>query len=163
MHRLYCGAKYRLRRKRRYLFEGKAALQSKKWVLRFAETSYSLGGGYGSTYSFSTLVGDVTILRLKFETDGVTYNLGVIDNKQSGSDKPINEEEIKPEINNRGIWIIIAIILIVALILLAPLLPTIISFLLKAIVWIFKGLWWLISAPFRLIKTIIEKIKEKRG
>ena len=143
--------------------EGKAALQSKKWVLRFAETSYSLGGGYGSTYSFSTLVGDVTILRLKFETDGVTYNLGVIDNKQSGSDKPINEEEIQPEINNRGLWIIIAIILIVALILLAPLLPTIISFLLKVIVWIFKGLWWLISAPFRLIKTIIEKIKEKRG
>ena len=127
--------------------EGKAALQSKKWV----------------TYSFSTLVGDVTILRLKFETDGVTYNLGVIDNKQSGSGKPINEEEIQPEINNRGLWIIIAIILIVALILLAPLLPTIISFIGKLIVWIFKGLWWLISAPFRLIKTIIEKIKEKRG
>lgn len=143
--------------------EGKAALQSKKWVLRFAETSYSLGGGYGSTYSFSTLVGDVTILRLKFETDGVTYNLGVIDNKQSGSDKPINEEEIQPEINERGKWILIAIILIVALILLAPLLPTIISFLLKAIVWIFKGLWWLICAPFRLIKMIVEKIKEKRG
>ncbi len=108
--------------------EGKAALQSKKWVLRFVETDYSLGGGYVSTYSFSTLFGDVTILRLKFETDGVTYNLGVIDNKQSGSDKPINEEEIQPEINNRGLWIIIAIILIVALILLAPLLPTIISF-----------------------------------
>ena len=143
--------------------EGKAALQSKKWVLRFAETSYSLGGGYGSTYSFSTLVGDVTILRLKFETDGVTYNLGVIDNKQSGSDKPINEEKIQSEINNRGLWIIIAIILIVALILLAPLLPTIISFIGKLIVWIFKGLWWLISAPFRLIKTIIEKIREKRG
>lgn len=143
--------------------EGKAALQSKKWVLRFAETGYSLGGGYGSTYSFSTLVGDVTILRLKFETDGVTYNLGVIDNKQSGSGKPINEEEIQPEINNRGLWIIIAIILIVALILLAPLLPVIISFIGKLIVWIFKGLWWLISAPFRLIKAIIEKIKERRG
>ena len=89
--------------------------------------------------------------------------MGVIDNKQSGSDKPINEEEIKPEITTRGIWIIIAIIVIVALILLAPLLPTIISFLLKVIVWIFKGLWWRISAPLRLIKTIIEKIKEKRG
>lgn len=143
--------------------EGKAALQSKKWVLRFAETSYSLNSGTGSVTSFSTMVGDVTILRLKFETDGITYNLGVIDNKQTGGDKPINEEEIKPEINERGKWIIIAVILIVALILLAPLLPVIISFIGKLIVWISKGLWWLISAPFRLIKAIIEKIKERRG
>ena len=137
--------------------EGKAALRGKKWVLRFAETSYSLNSGYGSTTSFSTLVGDVTILRLKFETDGVTYNLGVIDNKQTGSDKPSNEETIQPEINNRGKWILIAIILIIALILLAPLLPTIISFLIKAIVWICKGLWWLISAPFKLIGKAFKK------
>ena len=142
--------------------EGKAALQGKKWVLRFAETSYTLNSGYGSTTSFSTLVGDVTILRLKFETDGVTYNLGVIDNKQTGSDKPSNEETIQPEINKRGKWILIAIVLIIALILLAPLLPVILSFLGKAIVWICKGLWWLISAPFRLFKWIVEKIKEKR-
>lgn len=142
--------------------EGKAALQGKKWVLRFAETSYSLTGGYGSTTEMSTLVGDVTILRLKFETDGVTYNLGVIDNKQTGSDKPSNEEEIQPEINNRGKWILIAIIAIIALILLAPLLSVIISFLGKLIVWLFKGLWWLISAPFKLIGKGIDKIKEKR-
>lgn len=143
--------------------EGKAALQGKKWVLRFAETSYSLNSGQGSTTSFSTLVGDVTILRLKFETDGVTYNLGVIDNKQTGSDKPSNEEQIKPEINNRGKWILIALAVILALILLAPLLPAIITFLIKLIGWIFKGLWWLISAPFKLIGKGIQKIKEKRG
>ena len=131
--------------------EGKAALRGKKWVLRFAETSYQILSGYGSTTEYSTLVGDVTILRLKFETDGVTYNLGVIDNKQTGSDKPSNEEEIKPEINNRGKWILIALAIILALILLAPLLPTIVTFLIKLIGWIFKGLWWLISAPFKLI------------
>ena len=135
--------------------EGKAALRGKKWVLRFAETSYSLNSGQGSVTSFSTLVGDVTILRLKFEMDGVTYNLGVIDNKQTGSDKPSNEEEIKPEINNRGKWILIALAVILALILLAPLLPTIITFLIKVIGWIFKGLWWLISAPFKLIAKAI--------
>lgn len=143
--------------------EGKAALRGKKWVLRFAETSYSLNSGQGSYTTFSTLVGDVTILRLKFETDGVTYNLGVIDNKQTGSDKPSNEEQIKPEINNRGKWILIALAVILALILLAPLLPMIITFFIKLIGWIFKGLWWLISAPFKLIGKVIEKIKEKRG
>lgn len=137
--------------------EGKAALRGKKWVLRFAETSYTLNSGQGSVTSFSTLVGDVTILRLKFETDGVTYNLGVIDNKQTGSDKPSNEEQIQPEINKRGKWILIVIIIIFALILLAPLLPTIITFLIKLIGWIFKGLWWLISAPFKLIAKAVNK------
>lgn len=70
------------------------ALKGKKWVLRFAETSYSSTSGGMSTVAFSTLVGDVTILRLKFETDGVTYNLGVIDNKQTGGRDPVNEQEI---------------------------------------------------------------------
>ena len=34
---------------------------------------------------------DVTILRLKFETDGVVYNLGVVDNKQTSSVIPDGE------------------------------------------------------------------------
>ena len=56
-------------------------LKGKKWVLRFTETAYSFTPDYtgtGSQYSSSTVVGDVTILRLKFETDGITYNLGTI-------------------------------------------------------------------------------------
>ena len=36
---------------------------------------------------------DVTILRLKFETHKVVYNLGVVDNKQQGDDNPDNEPE----------------------------------------------------------------------
>lgn len=133
--------------------EGKAALQSKKWVLRFAETSYSLGGGNGSTYSFSTLVGDVTILRLKFETDGITYNLGVIDNKQTGSDKPVNNEEIKVELNDNGrciVWLllgILALILIVALF--APLLPV-----------IFNAVVWFVTFPFKAIGALFKGIKK---
>ena len=66
-------------------------LKGKKWVLRFAETDYTLSSYPTSTIENSTIVGDVTILRLKFETDGITYNLGVIDNKQSGSKDPVNE------------------------------------------------------------------------
>ena len=61
-------------------------------------------------------------------------------------------------------WQILLIVLgvIVGLFLLIMFFPAIIGFIGKLIVWIFKGLWWLISAPFRLIKTIIEKIREKR-
>ena len=74
--------------------EAKASLEGKQWVLRFAETTYhyeSAGSGMSAiAQTDSTLVGSVTILRLYFETDGVVYNLGVVDNKQTGSDKPIN-------------------------------------------------------------------------
>ncbi len=64
-------------------------LKGKKWVLRFTETSYNKTPRRGmdvTTYyhAETTMVGDVTILRLKFETDGITYNLGVVDNKQTG-------------------------------------------------------------------------------
>lgn len=128
--------------------EGKAALQGKKWVLRFAETSYSLGGGNGTTYSFSTLVGDVTILRLKFETDGITYNLGTIDNKQTGSDKPINNETYEVVVNNRGKWILGIIIAILLLIILAPVLPYIIRFIV-----------WVVLLPFKAIGALFKAIK----
>lgn len=101
--------------------EGKAALKSKKWVLRFAETGYSLNSGYGSVTSFSTLVGDVTILRLKFETNGEVYNLGVIDNKQTGSDKPVNNEWISAELSDNFKLILSIILLLLALLLLLPL------------------------------------------
>lgn len=133
--------------------EGKAALQGKKWVLRFAETSYSLSGypSTGSTFENTTLVGDVTILRLKFETDGITYNLGTIDNKQTGSDKPINSEIFEIIINNRGKRILAILAAILLLIILAPLLPYIIKFVVCVI-----------ALPFKVITALFKGIK-KRG
>lgn len=133
--------------------EGKAALQGKKWVLRFAETSYSLSGypSTGSTFENTTLVGDVTILRLKFETDGITYNLGTIDNKQTGSNKPINSEIFEIIINNRGKRILAILAAILLLIILAPLLPYIIKFVVCVI-----------SLPFKVITALFKGIK-KRG
>ena len=130
--------------------EGIAALKGKKWVLRFAETSYSLGGGMGSSYSFSTIVGDVTILRLKFETDGVVYNLGTIDNKQSGSRDPINEEHIDVGLSDMGKLILAIIALIVLLVIVGPILPYII----KAVVWV-------LMIPFRLIEAIVNAVKKR--
>lgn len=100
--------------------EGKAALKGKKWVLRFAETGYSLNSGYGSVTSFSTLVGDVTILRLKFETNGEVYNLGVVDNKQTGSGKPINSETINVAVSDNFKRILSIILLVLAILLLLP-------------------------------------------
>lgn len=131
--------------------EGKAALEGKKWVLRFTETEYSLLWSEYSHDTSSTIVGDVTILRLKFETDGVTYNLGVIDNKQSGDpDTPINEERTEVGLSETGKWILIAIAIILVLVILGPILPYIV----KAVVWI-------IALPFRAIAAIVRAIKER--
>ncbi len=103
--------------------EGKKALEGKKWVLRFAETSYGdVSLSETSRTRNGTMVGDVTILRLKFETDGIVYNLGTIDNKQSGSDKPINVETIKASLSGLGSSLLGIILVIVLIIVLLPLL-----------------------------------------
>ena len=125
-------------------------LKGKKWVLRFAETDYTLSSYPTSTIEKSTIVGDVTILRLKFETDGITYNLGVIDNKQSGSKDPVNETEIDVSLNNRGKTILYLLLLILLLVLLAPILP----YILQAIVWV-------ISLPIKGISAIGKSVKRK--
>ena len=71
--------------------ETKRMLANKHWVLRFYESSFEIVTGGGNVSETSTEVTDVTILRLKFETDGVVYNLGAVDNKQSADDKPDNK------------------------------------------------------------------------
>lgn len=96
--------------------EAKEQLKDKKWVLRFAETDYSYTAGNGSNVEKSTIVGDVSILRLMFKTDGKIYNLGVVDNHQSGSTDPINKPggiTITP--NNKG-WNLLAVVLGVILV-----------------------------------------------
>lgn len=98
----------------------KTELKGKKWVLRFLETSYShTETPVLSSYRYhnsGTIVGDVKILRLKFVTNGMTYNLGVVDNKQSGDpNNPVNDTQYKVEPKDwlERLWEIIKIILIV--------------------------------------------------
>lgn len=138
-------------------------LKGKKWVLRFTETSYNKApkSGMGAAtyyHAETTMVGNVTILRLKFETDGITYNLGVIDNKQTGSTEPSNSTDIKVEPNATGKGIIYLILFVLLLVLLAPLLP----YVLNAIIFIVSFPVKLISEIVKLIKSSREKRKERR-
>lgn len=125
-------------------------LKGKKWVLRFTETDYTLWSGQSSYGTFSTIVGDVTILRLKFETDGITYNLGVIDNKQSGSKDPSNETDIDISLNKRGKMILYLLMLILLIILLAPILP-----------YIIRLVVWIITLPFKGISAAVKSTKRR--
>lgn len=69
--------------------ETEEILNNKQWVLRFLETDY-ISTVASVTFNTFTEVREVTILQLTFETEGVTYNLGVVDNKQSGDLNPDN-------------------------------------------------------------------------
>ena len=148
--------------KRTLTDEAKAELEDKSWVLRFVETPRVSKTTLNGTGYTSTLVGDVTILRLKFVTDGVTYNLGVVDNKQTGGTDPVNVVKRILGLNPVLAWILLAILCVVLLVVLMPFLPTILSFLFKLIVWIVKAVVWLVSLPFRGIAALIRTIKEQR-
>ena len=144
---MYHGAVLDVKASSKLTDEALNQLKGKKWVLRFAETSYSLSSSAGTTSSFSTLVGDVTILRLKFETDGITYNLGVIDNKQTGSTNPSNETDVEVGINNRGKTLLYLLMAILLIVLLASILPYFLQLLIL-----------IISIPIRLVIGIVRGI-----
>ena len=131
-------------------------LKGKKWVLRFTETDYIVqsGGTTGATTANSTLVGDVTILRLKFVTDGITYNLGVIDNKQTGGREPSNEPGGiggSGCVSADGKKLLYAILGLIVLIILAPLLPMVVN-----------GIVFVISLPFKGIASVCKNLHTKR-
>ena len=162
----------------------KAEIQAKKWVLRFKETDYKKLDMdlFGNHYQeWRTKVSEVTILRLKFETDGKVYNLGVVDNKQSKPpySPPDNENtgfDFFAWLENvtgvsRGWWIAIAVIIVLAILMpilaaIFPVVGVVLKWLVKGIgylfYYLFKDLWWLISAPFRLIAYIVKKRKGKK-
>lgn len=131
--------------------EAKAELQKNQWVLRFAETPYLYEHYASGTWMYQerveqTFVGDVTILRLKFETDGKVYNLGVIDNKQTGGKDPVSKTDVTVELATESpwLWTILALVLLVVLVIvLWPAMP-----------YIAKFLVWLFSLPFKAIGSI---------
>ena len=125
-----------------------AELKGKKWVLRFAETDYSLNGHMGYTGESFTIVGNVTILRLKFETNGVVYNLGVIDNQQSGGSNPSNETNYDVELKDEYKWLLALLCLVLLIVVCAPILP-----------YVIKALVWLFSLPFKGVKRIHNSFK----
>ncbi len=138
--------------------ETKGYLEGKQWILRFFESEYNSEAGSNAYEKYMT-VEKVTILRLKFRTDGVTYNLGVVDNKQTGDSKPDNIDTMPDwlkKILEWLFWILISILGIVLIIALIPVLVPVFVWILKAI-WVVikytgKAIWWVLTLPFKLFK-----------
>lgn len=119
------------------------SLQTKQWVLRFLETSVRVSNGQaeGTVYRDYTMVSDVILLRMQFETNGKVYNLGVVDNKQTGDINPAGESNVVVQISDEFNRFLLILCLIVGVLVLCVLLP----YILKFIGFILK----VITAPFR--------------
>ena len=126
----------------------KEALLNQQWVLRFYESSFVDNSNVpaGVYWIQSTAVSDVTILRLKFKTNGVVYNLGVIDNMQTGGSAPSNKvtHDLNVELSedfSEFLKIMLIIVGTIALIALSPIVLKVISVIFKILFAPFKALF----------------------
>lgn len=130
----------------------KQLISSQDWVLRFYESPYKdVPGWYGGHYEIERVF-DVSILRLKFKTDGKIFKLGVVDNKQTGSKDPINTIEKTFDFN----W---TLIIIAAALVLFTLLLIFSSGFRKVVFWIVKVLVTILAWPVLLTILIVQKVK----
>lgn len=134
--------------------EHKSKFDGMEWILRFAETTYTDNSHMIFEYHDGYEVFDVTLLRFYFEKDGQFYNLGVVADKQTGTNEPLWEITDTGGLLKTLLAVVLLILLVVVL---TPLLPVIFSLIFSIIKIIFKILIWIISAPFKLIRVIFKK------
>lgn len=154
------------------LTEEGANITGTQWVLNFYETSISqnidniwlpiltsplLAGFVGDAECKYTAVSDVMLLELTFELDGITYSLGVVDNKQTGSNKPAKA----PASGCAASWAWLSVLPWWAWVLIIILVPLIIFLLFKLIVK-------LVTVPFKAIgrrrseRRVVKAITKQR-
>jgi len=138
--------------------------------LRFTETDYtytyhdwiSPSGGHFRNYFKKineTAISDVTILRLKFETDGVVYNLGVVDNKANGTGISDSYTDWTVEVSDtfkeimKAVGYVLLIVLVIVLLSLLGVLAPIFKFIWNCILKLLKVVWWVLSSPIYLFKN----------
>ena len=143
----------------------KTYVASRDWVLRFAVTEYVYrenGKGDHSTKDY-TIVGEVSILRLEFIADSVPYNLGVVDNKQTGDLNPDNITKTSIKLDERWQKLVALIMLVLLVVLyetfLAPFINPIISMVVKGAL---KGIRLIIKLAFKILTLPLRLIFRRR-
>lgn len=138
--------------------EVKTEINNKQFVVRFYESPFT-HDRTGSVFTEkSTRVSDVVILRLKFKTEGIVYNLGVVDNKDTGSSDPSGVDlGGLDELGESLKYILMIVALILLLVLVGPFIPTI----LNVVTIIFKTIFKVISYPFKWIAGLFDKGRDK--
>ena len=163
----------------------KSSLAGMAWVLRFIETEVStLRVNNIPTAGTYYKLKEVTFLRFEFDMDGTTYNLGVVDNKQSErpDQPPDNKEktlleklqELLDKIEAAFKWLaehwwviivgIVAIALIIGLIIAIVKKGAAVVFKAVGVVlwWILKIIFYIVTLPIWLIIWGVRAIKKGR-
>lgn len=159
--------------------KGAESIEGTQWVLNFHNSELfgkidpHIWDGHGEISGED--VSDVMILRLMFETDGVTFNLGVVDNKQTGSTKPVNKQIKYPNASffdwlasllNIPKWLakllVIVIPAVIIIIVLCLIFPAFGPALGQILLWVLKAAAWIISLPFKAIAGIAIERRERR-
>ena len=166
----------------------KKQLEDKQWVLRFAKTDFhatNMGALMGRVYDFSD-VSEVTILRLKFLSYGRVYNLGVIDNKQTGgsvTDPDNGSSKLYEDFLDKLMgfcnwlaknwWVIIVAVVVIGIVIALcirggrKMLVVIFKGIGKALWWFVKylgiGLFYVITSPYWIIRAIVLAAKKRKG
>ena len=163
--------------------EAKNKLDGAQWVLRFEETEYkrAFSGMLDTNVETYTKISDVTVLRLKFKTKGIVYNLGAVSDKVTEGENPDNNNtdekanlwEWLERITGipQWFWKLLAVLIPLAILLpvLSILFPvfgqvllTILKIIGHGLLYLLKGVLWLLCLPFKGIAALVRKIKEKR-
>ena len=164
----------------------KQTLSKYDWILNFYESEYKNEAGgkdvlisgllpFGFIWTIinactttGELVFDVSLLRLEFKYDGQIYNLGVVSDVQTGTNKPTNNDKFDLFVwlaDKLGVpvWaakaIFYGIIILIVLAIALPVLSAFFPVVGQVLLWIVKGLGYIISSPVRFIGWIIRKIR----
>lgn len=139
--------------------EIKDSILNSQWVFSFCETEMSMITGSGYVHYYDKDIADVTILRIHFlNIDNKIYDLGVVsdrvnpDNKSDGYGG-IDTDFFEDWFQKIGMLIGI-IVLLVILNFCAPIITTIFSML-------FKGIWIIISLPFKILGKMFNTKRKK--
>ena len=153
-------------------------MKNMQWVLRFYESSAvsELLPLYFCNFH-QEKVSNVAVLRLKFKRNGTTYNLGVVSNvvtDTDGSDGVIVDpwENFVAQWNtfwnkagnwlSRYWWILLIVVVVIVLGVLSAYFPWLRVGLVNGLKVVGKGLWYIVSAPARLMVLIADKAKARK-
>ena len=133
---------------------------------------YLFGGNYGSYKYVDTnayfaqmwVQLDFDIIDLTFTKDNAVTVIPVVMSPMDIAADGDHPASTQPE---KGLswWqiLLIALAAVVVIILFIKLAPSILTLAVTLFLWLCRAVWWLICAPYKCVRWIVEKIKEKRG
>ena len=133
---------------------------------------YLFGGNYGSYKYVDTnayfaqmwVQLDFDIIDLTFTKDNAVTVIPVVMSPMDIAADGDHPASTQPE---KGLswWqiLLIALAAVVVIILFIKLAPSILTLAVTLFLWLCRAVWWLICAPYKFVRWIVEKIKEKRG